>query len=282
MSTTGYAADLGMEEKYDIPGTPLPPADATGVQRGKVAAANRQHGVAQYETVSPQEALNRMAKRMKGEMPAIVGGLDGPGVDRRTQPKPNALMAQAEAVQKAIVTGITKLSDASIDDEFGVEASPGDMDGFSPNPPPPDANGLRLKPPSLVVMPKKPTLADIPQLATLASGTGQYAAPVREVVQNALPKSSLFLAKRRRVTMEMSDSTVSMSIVDLIESRYGITVLVPTGADAAVFTPKPGSEVTFRDGSKVYECYFPGTFFDLPDLDIAGMSFVRKDDANAK
>lgn len=252
---SGYAADIMPEiATTGMKGAVLPPATLSGRQRGQQAPAVKRYGQAKYETVDAVEAMQRMNKRSKGQMPPIMGGLDDPNGGRATLLK-NAEQA-AQSVQNSVAQMITRTSQDIPEDEWGETASgDGEMDGFEPLPldQPPHRRTMTV-----------PTSVQTPRLV----------APLE-----AQPdQRTQYLAQRRRLTMELSDSTVSLSVVDMIHSRYGITILLPQTQDGATFIPKPGSELTLREGDKSYKCYFPGTYFDLPVLGLIGLSFVKQDE----
>lgn len=270
MAGSGYAKDVMPDRAgSDIAGgTVLPPGTGAGGQQGQVAPSKRQYGKAKYESVTAAEALARMNKRQAGKLPPIAGGLDDPrmGVSRT----PASAMKAAETLQAGAIRAITRASDpeAEIEDEFGVGTALGDMDGFSPMPPA-GADDIALRP-ARKAAPARETPVPRPEAKIL---------PYEPMDETARVRTD-YLARRRRISMELQDGTMSISVVDVIHSRYGVTILLPQAAESSIFTPKPGSEITLVDGDKQYACYFPGAHFDLPALGLIGLSFIRKDEQN--
>jgi hypothetical protein len=87
-----------------------------------------------------------------------------------------------------------------------------------------------------------------------------------------------YLAKRMRVTLELSDGAMALSAIDIKESRYGITILLPLLEEGVTFIPKPGSELTVVQKDHRWDCFFPGTHFEVEELKILGLVFVKKDE----
>ena len=87
-----------------------------------------------------------------------------------------------------------------------------------------------------------------------------------------------YLARRRRIELELTDTALTVPVVDVVLSRYGVTLLLPSSGDGGTFIPKPGSDVKITDGTAIYSCYFPGISFDLPQLHLMGLCFVRSEE----
>jgi len=107
---------------------------------------------------------------------------------------------------------------------------------------------------------KQSAVAQQPQAA-------RTAAPVRP--------GSAYLARRLRITLELSDGAMSMAAIDIKESNYGVTILLPLQDEGVTFIPKPGSEITIVQGDKRWSCFFPGTYFEAPELGVLGIVFVK-------
>ena len=92
-----------------------------------------------------------------------------------------------------------------------------------------------------------------------------------------------YVSRRCRVSLELADGTMSISAIDVKLSRYGVTILLPLNSEGATFIPKPGSDITISkqddDGNTVsWPCYFPGTYVEIPELKLAGLVFIRKEE----
>ena len=236
---SGYAKDiLGAEAATaGMAGRPVPPASATGRQEGVPTPDMRRYNTGKVELLDLGEAQSRMVARAKGTMGPMQGGLEDP----------KTLVGQQKGA--AVITD-TEMIDAEFPD--APEAS--GYDGMSPVAP-----GERMdQGESMVPTPRSqpPHVRDATQMVS---------------------KADQYLKQRKRVTLELSDSTTSMGIVDLIVSKYSVTLLLPITAEGGIVTPKVGSELSIVDGDKHYDVYFPGAQFEIGNLAILGMSFLRKD-----
>lgn len=83
-----------------------------------------------------------------------------------------------------------------------------------------------------------------------------------------------YLAQRQSVTLELADMTFQVTAIDVIMSKYAITVLLPTDT-GSTFVPKPGSELTVVLGDHNVVCYYPGASFVIPELKLMGLTFIR-------
>jgi hypothetical protein len=88
-----------------------------------------------------------------------------------------------------------------------------------------------------------------------------------------------YLEQRDRVTLELADGSMSMAVIDVKQARYGITILLPLKDEGATFIPKPGSEITVVHNENSWDCFFPGTYFECPELQLLGIVFVKADEA---
>lgn len=169
------------------------------------------------------------------------------------------IASAAQMIQNNVAAAMTRTSDIDAEDWGEVESSPGDMDGFDP-------------------VPAVPVEQPAPQRQAVVKKALTEALSIQSVAQHPADK---YLARRQRITMELPDSTVTMSAVDIVHSRCGIVVLLPQVKDGMTFIPKPGSELTLRVEDKTYTVYFPGVSFDLPELCLLGLCFVTAEPASA-
>ncbi|MFC1453985.1 hypothetical protein ACFLQL_02270 [Verrucomicrobiota bacterium] len=82
------------------------------------------------------------------------------------------------------------------------------------------------------------------------------------------------IANRTKITFGMDSGDISIPAVDVIESDYGIMVLIPAGLNDTVFTPKPGANVTVKAKGKIWKCFSPGTIFNLQFLDLIAVVLI--------
>lgn len=97
----------------------------------------------------------------------------------------------------------------------------------------------------------------------------------RDPEPSAASPISEYLSKRVRVTLELIDGFMTVSAIDVKQTKYGITLFLPLQRDGSVFIPKPGSEITIAVGDIRCPCYFPGTYFESEELGVVGLTFVK-------
>jgi len=236
---------LKIAEGYAIPGTVLPSAGTL-----RIKPIPKTGKAVQYEAVDAKEVMSRMSKRVKGEMPPLQGGIAAQSV-------PAQAMEQAQQAQNTVAHIMTRTNEDIPAEEWeALETPTGDMDGFDPVPPDQDRS---------VSKPQRTPTVRAPEA-------------LKDPVAKADAPYARYLSKRRRLTLELADSEVTMSVIDVLHSRCGITVLVPQTADSTTFIPRAGSEVTLREGTTVHRCYFPGSHFEIQELNLMGLSFIKVDD----
>jgi hypothetical protein len=250
------AAAVAAHASTPAGGKPVPSGDTFGGQKGRVPPAQRQYGQARYEAVDAQTAMMRAVKRAKGELPPIQGGLDDMSVQKQAS-------KQAQKVQDTVAQVITQ-ADTNFDG-YGYAAPDGDMDGYSPVP----EDGKVAGTPGVGrvggAVPAQPTM-----IPPVGRPTQQYLG-----IDPALQVLSAYVKNRERVTLELTDSTISMSVVKVLSSKYGVTILLPLATDGATFIPKHGLDVVIRQGNTEYKVCYPGLYVEIPELQIAVMTFIR-------
>ena len=256
---SGYAVDVmpDIATNYGpVKGSVVPPASLTGAQAGVIPPGIKRYNQGQYEAVDAKEAMKRAVARSKGELPAIAGGLDAPKPGKATNPVADAAMKTAQTKQDQMINAITRTSQDIDPTDFGEPV--GDMVGFEPQP-------INLPP----ISPTYP--------ATVPSSTVQPSTVQPSTVPLSVwwDEASKWMKQRKRISMELPDSTVTLSAIDIIECGTGITVLLPVTPDGLTFIPKPGSALTLRYNDTEKAVYFPGAYFDMPALKLLGMSFVK-------
>ena len=88
----------------------------------------------------------------------------------------------------------------------------------------------------------------------------------------------LFLEKRSRATIELSDGTFTIPIVTVVKTKYAVTLVIPLSDSGMSFVPKPGSELHVSAGDVSEKVYFPGTYSELPELNIGIMHLIRSEE----
>jgi hypothetical protein len=87
-----------------------------------------------------------------------------------------------------------------------------------------------------------------------------------------------YLSQRRRIMLELTDTTLTVSAIDVIVNKYSVTVLLPQLTDGGTFIPRCGSELTITTADEAIGCYFPGAHFEIPQLKLIGLTFIRKEE----
>jgi hypothetical protein len=85
-----------------------------------------------------------------------------------------------------------------------------------------------------------------------------------------------FLAGRSRLTIELQDGSIHVPVIAVLQSAYSITIIAPLKLNETTFVPRPGTEVTLRDGALDVKAYYPGAYAELPALGLAIMTFIRE------
>lgn len=93
-----------------------------------------------------------------------------------------------------------------------------------------------------------------------------------------MPAHREYPDRRIRVSLALADGTFTLPAISVLASPYSITVLFPMREDSVNFMPFPGVEVTVSDGDRSYACYYPGASFEIPELCILGLVFIRKEE----
>jgi len=97
----------------------------------------------------------------------------------------------------------------------------------------------------------------------------------------APPPEQKYLKQRCRVSLELTDGTMGLAAIAVTQTRYSVTVLLPLSDEGMTFIPQPGIEVGINaPQGKRWECYFPGTYFEIPELKLIGLVFVKKAEGN--
>lgn len=151
------------------------------------------------------------------------------------------------------------LDESGFDDAGIIESGDSGLDPFSPAPQAPQPTAQQIEPEQLM----------------------RYSAPPKTPPSTYNPQAQALLAymgQRKRVTLELPDTTVSVNAVDVILSKYCVTVLLPTSGDTPTFTPKPATELTVEFDGKSVDCYYPGANFIIEPLHVLGLTFIRREE----
>jgi len=259
-SKSAYAADRFPERMEDAEsqGLTVPHRDGGGFgskQAGRAAPADRLHVPGRYKLVSASEASMNMSARQRGDLEPIEDGLDGPGREEEDE--------DTQEVQQMVEERHDV--DSEDYDPLGGEAmpEPGDADLV--------AEEKALGQQTLVS-------AQVQQPAQVAVEVKQAERAVAPPVNAEQAGMSAYINKRCRISLELVDGAMSMAAIEVKVSKYGLTILLPLASEGATFIPKPGSEITVTQGEQSWDCYFPGIYFEVPELQLLGLAFVRKEE----
>lgn len=189
--------------------------------------------------VSAQEADANMAKRLRGEMPPI----------RQAATRPVQVADKPRAARKppaASAQQATEHYDAFTGNDVQID----DLDGTYVEPRQPDRVSYTASP-------------------------GVVSGLLKQQSEAAIPS---YFKQRIRVCLTLQDGTMYLPAVSVIPSEYSITILLPTDDNNVTFIPKPASAITVATGDKIWKCYFPGAHFDIPELKVIGLVFIRADE----
>lgn len=107
-------------------------------------------------------------------------------------------------------------------------------------------------------------------------GRAESIVPEVSTLKDTPKPAPSYLTKRSRVTFDMENGTYSIPVIDVKECVYGVMVVLPSGANDVIFTPKPGAEVNVVYGQYRWACFSPGTVFNIPELGIVVISMIKR------
>lgn len=106
----------------------------------------------------------------------------------------------------------------------------------------------------------------------------------REAPQTPEEPFGAWLKGRKRVSIDMGGMRFSIPAVDLVESAYGVALVLPLSPDSVTFTPRPMSDVVLECDSpaSVYDTKYTGVSFELPGAGIMVLTFLKSPDSAAR
>lgn len=116
------------------------------------------------------------------------------------------------------------------------------------------------------------------KLLAMAAPAPTAEAPPYDPPPQGVPEKPGYLDQRNRVTLQLENGTYAVPAIDVKVSPLGVIILLPNAGDNATFTPNPGTQVTVGWGDKSWPCYYPGTSFDIPELEILALTMIRSDE----
>ena len=248
----GYVADV-MPERVDgdeAKGLAVPIGLASGGQLGRMTPAEKVelglYGQAHYDVVDHTVAGQRMVARAAGEAPAIDGGLDVP-----------MEVADNLRLNKQAMPGKRTVGEAAESADFdplAADPQPGDLEA--------EERALAQRGRPLAVN-ARPVAID---------QTG------RRVDRNTLeaPEARDAFGRRCSVTLNLGIGMMVVKAIDILECQYGLTMLLPLDQEGGTFIPNPGSEISIQRGDKIWNCFFPGVHFSMPEVGVLGLVFIKR------
>ena len=272
----------------------VPRTDGSGRQIGvgipplKVAVS---HGDALDEgSQLPYEAIARLNKRRKGEMPPIEGGIgdNDPAlfiVPEDASPFEKMKVAQHGALTTAQIEMLKRRNVDRPPVENGgpargpalPEAAPVTTPPSPPATPPalvapavPEPSGASERPRRRRAQPQERVVEVVKEVPVYRD--------VEKVVEKEVVRPGPFekwAAGRVRVQIGLPDTTFNVSAVAVLRSVHGLTVILPTSNDAMTFVPRTGAHVSLAFRDETAETIFTGVSFEIEELSIMGLCFIR-------
>lgn len=96
-------------------------------------------------------------------------------------------------------------------------------------------------------------------------------------------RADAYLSSRTMVGIEMGGMSFTVPAVDVVESAYGVAVLMPTDGNGMMFTPKPMSDVVVTCDRKgmAFQTSYTGVSIPLVELGVNMLVFVKKPPVHA-
>ena len=209
------------------------------------------------------------------------------------KPAPNhrSTMPTREDLMKMKPGSVEDTLDKKSMDEFKAEAPSHEPDGrnFDPFKPsmsdeeiPPDAvmpGGNRIQ-----EAPPRPDTRDLEREMILDAKVSDLGRRLQEAyaridaLQSELDVYRAYLDGRMRVELQMSGMSFSISAVDVVESAFGVVVLLPMKGDSMTFTPALGADAIISCQKKgiLANAAYTGTSFELESFGLFGLSFMKR------
>jgi hypothetical protein len=99
-----------------------------------------------------------------------------------------------------------------------------------------------------------------------------------DLLQSELDVYRAYLDGRMRVELQMSGMSFSIPAVDVVESAFGVVVLLPMKGDSMTFTPALGADAVISCQKKgiMADAAYTGTSFELEAFGLFGLSFMKR------
>ena len=290
----------------------VPKATEDGLQEGRLHPALRQYVASYGEPVDLATALSRAVERKKGLRPRIKGGVDDAdpslaidadmpnGVTKTAWNPKHAQPRQQEP------EGQDGYDPEERDDQDDQEDAPAfeppprrqrafkNFDPFGPPEPEgypvprrseddrrADAYDRRMeRMEQLMMTMMQGMMGRNVQQTQPRPVQEQKSEPQDKTASEAAKKSraDAYLSSRTMVGIEMGGMSFTVPAVDVVESAYGVAVLMPTDGNGMMFTPKPMSDVVVTCDRKgmAFQTSYTGVSIPLVELGVNMLVFVKK------
>ena len=270
-SRSGYAAEIMPEilTGDEAKGKALPIASEKGDQNGRRRLTPEELGQLPYKVVSTKEAQANMEARLKGELAPIAPVAKAAPAPVRKPAKPSKKSGKPSVIAATVDEEQTLRRSQPVNDQDNYDPLGGEYAPGSPE--------LEAEEKALAEREAR-TAPQVPAENVRAERAADRAKRVGEVAPITVSNpGTRWMAQRGRVSLTLTDGTFSMPCVDVKECTYGITIFLPLSDDSGSFIPKPGAEISVRYKDRTWECYFPGTYFEVEELKLLGIVLVRKE-----
>jgi hypothetical protein len=128
------------------------------------------------------------------------------------------------------------------------------------------------------------------RLASLEARSSELEGRLREAyatidsLRGELDRYRGYLDRRVRVELQVSGMSFSVPAVDVVESQFGVVVLLPMKGDSMTFTPSVGADSTIfcqQRGIRA-EAAYTGTSFEMEEFGLLGLAFMKRPEPDAR
>ena len=275
----------------------VPRTDDSGRQIG-VGIPPHKVAISYGKPVDMTEAVANLNARLRGEKPRIAGGIDDTDPALYVVPAKASPFEKMDVAQRGALTQeqVMALKAASAS-RRGDEPPTADM---RPQDAVPSVGGPAWRPKAAAPEPPEPAAVPAPEepvdpaaqdrpkrrrsqpqvqerVVEVVKEVPVYR-DVEKVVEKEVVKPGPFeewSKKRVRVQIGTKETTFNVSAVAVLRSVHGLTVILPTANDAMTFVPRTGASVSLAFRDEAVDTIFTGVSFEIEELSIMGLCFLR-------
>lgn len=206
-------------------------------------------------------------------------------------PKPKSTMPTREDLMKMKPGSVEDTLDRKAMEEFRAEPPAHEPDGMNFDPFKPSLSDEEIPPDAVMPggdriqeAPPRPDTIDREREVALAAKVEDLGRKLQQAyahidaLQSELDAYNSYLDGRVRVELQMSGMAFSVSAVDVVESAFGVVVLLPMKGDSMTFTPALGADAVISCQKKgiLADAAYTGTSFELEAFGLFGLSFMKR------